>query len=105
MVINIANDSIGYLSEIFKYRPSQFNEYARNGECITVVDGYKIVAEIKPWNIVVNDSPTHNTYLKWKHKNQFDWLPFSVMVNRGLATLFDDRYDSYSGGKIRVTKL
>jgi hypothetical protein len=106
MVINIENTGLTCLSQIFKTVPAaNFKYYQNSGECITIVDGYRLVAEIMPWNEVVEDYSVLKTFVKYHNYNDFAWLPFAVMVSRSLATLFDERFNTTNSGKtIRVTK-
>lgn len=106
MVINIENDKINFLSDVFKRRPKAFDEYVLSQESLTIVEGNKILAEIKPWNMIKGDQRINNPHVKFSEQNKHPWIPFALMVIFKYAKLFDPRFRFYQNNKeVKVSKL
>lgn len=106
MILNIKNDGVVNLADVFERQPKAFDEYVLSQESLTIVEGDKILAEIKPWYMIKGDQRIKNLHVKFSEKNKHPWIPFALMVIFKYAKLFDPRFRFFQNNKeVKVTKL
>ena len=104
MIVNIKNRKWDELSMLFCGDDYTWNAYCTSNENVTVVDGDKLVAEIKSFNQFRNNRKAWEAHENYSN-GWTNWLPTRIMAKEGLLELFDSRFSKTPAGYIPVSRL